>query len=1107
MTPQGLQLPAGATLESDPATSLVTPQLPPGATLESGGASVAPADQSIIDDPTLKLLYTTKEGIPVYARSEYTQPQDSPLERFASNAWDYSIGGLLNLVKGVGSLAIQAPTHQIDPNSAGGQMLQGIIQSHEDQFQKAKTALQQGNHVEAFGHSLAAILPLLGPAAAHIGETLTGTDPVFDKYGNVVTPGKAPDVAAGLGQMFGLGLNYAAPKALPPMMDWTGRNTGFKSTLPAVQQEALAHLAQEGVPIQAGVRTGSKMLRALETSTAQMPYGTQAAGEFLTGQSQKMSELAGRIGEQIYPTPVEPFDIGEETGKALDKVIADLKGQEDPAYERAWKDARDPASVQKVQVGTRTVPASGLLDASGKPATGSTEVPIYKNIAQPVDISWLKPIAAQELPKLELQPAATQAQSAAASIFKKVLQLDDVVPAQYAEEMLKGFKEEAGYDVDPNARNYVQGLAGSFIPRLEDSIAGAVGPEAAESLRAGRRLHAEKQDVIALRKGMLKEPVQEFRNMVQSEDAGAKRLGQIAQYAPDLMPKLGRAWFDTTVDLASREGDWRNQGTIFNKYDKLGGRTKALMFPEPGLRQGLDRFFLGQKLTGIPVNPSGTALVAATQKAFTNPASFAYGLAHGYGGSKLFFTPRGIKLLLRAAENPPTTPAAAAAFRDEAQRIGGTPPTTPPAGGAGGGGRSPITISAPSYSDQLQTVADQAINRMRQRGTFSGAQAQMGISPADLKDIVQWGAAKIGQGIMDAPWRRSMVAQFGKFPKADLDDVYKRARDIELKRVKDWKPGMPLEDIHPLTHEIIPQKSGKLVVDDVQRYLQDRVRTAMGSLPADAPDRVKVQRMLSQARGEFNDQMTRPYSGLDWYGPDTRMGDEMLRPVFPELADSTNNTLQKAMSAAMSNNSNPQAEAFNGARIWQGRNENNGVFPAKQPSGKNWPAQGIQFQIAKLNNLIGQLGEKGAADFLRDSVTGREIKQFAKSAKVRLNDRYPGSLLLGPKIGRYFNDLMDVPQEGSTVDLWDMRRQGRQLGTLLDSKGKAIEAPRTEGERANAMQVHSRLADETGIAPRDAQSVLWHYEQELYRRLGLKVRSYRRSQGIQQYLDSLAPPQ
>jgi hypothetical protein len=47
-----------------------------------------------------------------------------------------------------------------------------------------------------------------------------------------------------------------------------------------------------------------------------------------------------------------------------------------------------------------------------------------------------------------------------------------------------------------------------------------------------------------------------------------------------------------------------------------------------------------------------------------------------------------------------------------------------------------------------------------------------------------------------------------------------------------------------------------------------------------------------------------------------------------------------------------------------------------------------------------------------------------------------------------------------------------------------------------------RMAEEHGLRQRDAQSVGWHYEQGLYRRLGLKVKSFRRSQGIQEFIDS-----
>jgi len=416
----------------------------------------------------------------------------------------------------------------------------------------------------------------------------------------------------------------------------------------------------------------------------------------------------------------------------------------------------------------------------------------------------------------------------------------------------------------------------------------------------------------------------------------------------------------------------------------------------------------------------------------------------------------------------------------------------------------------------LQSAGDAALQRMRDRGTFSGTRLNAGIPLDDFKDMAIWGAAKLGQGVTNFPqWSKAIVSdavasgagqQAIQGLKRQLRDLHSAAREYALKYdVEHYRPGMPLNDIHPLTSEIIPKVGETLQTADVQKYLEDRVRKSMGAVPDDAPDSVKVRRMMHLGRKEFAQQLEQPYSGVDWYGPDTAHGDELLRGAFPELANSTQNAIQKAMSAAMSNNSNPLLEAFNGARIWEKFRET-GRFPLKQPSGKNWPAQGIGFQIDKLNTMLDSLGQDGTAQFLRGRVTGREIKQFAPNAKgVRLNDYYPGSLVLGPKIGRYFNDVMNLPQEGSTVDLWMMRQKGRRLGQLLDAKGNAIEAPRTEGERQLQMDVDRRLGEENGLAPRDAQSVGWHYELELYRRLGLRAKSYRRSQGIQQFIDSLGP--
>ena len=132
-------------------------------------------------------------------------------------------------------------------------MIEGIVQGHVDQAQKAKAALDQKNYVEALGHTLAASLPLLGPAAAHIGETAGGSQPTMDKYGNIVTPGQAPDIPRAVGQATGLGVSMAVPEAIkavrgtPTAADATegapaGSGGIISSTLNPTQQAAVDYL-------------------------------------------------------------------------------------------------------------------------------------------------------------------------------------------------------------------------------------------------------------------------------------------------------------------------------------------------------------------------------------------------------------------------------------------------------------------------------------------------------------------------------------------------------------------------------------------------------------------------------------------------------------------------------------------------------------------------------------------------------------------------------------------------------------------------------------------------------------------------------------------------
>ena len=714
--------PAGYTLDTHPvapspqvATQGTTPDtstLPPppaGYTLDAG---VQSGSQATLEDPSNVYLYTTPEGTPVYGRSPTVQPQGDAVQRFGKGAWDYSLGGFLQLLKGVGSLASQGftrPGLPPDPNSEAGQMLQQIIESHADQYAKAKDALSKGNYVEAFGHSLATALPLLGPMSAHIGETFGGTEPVFDKYGNVVVQGQAPDIAQGLGQMFGLGLSELAPRVAPRVAPKLVPNVGFVSDLPPVQQSAIDYLRSEGVPLTAGQQTGSKFLRGAEASVGHMPIGAQYAEEFGTGQTEAIKGLSGRLAEQAYPTPVAPYEAGQEASMALNKEISELNEQETAAYERAWQEKDNPQFAENVPVAMEQKP---MLDATGKPTGTMQNVPMMENVQMPVDVRWMKRIAKQELPKLEYLPAAEQAQSAAFSIYRKILSGPDHITAEQAEEALKGLKGEARKAPSPDLRNYSQGAAASLVPRLQAGVDQAVaktGQEAVEALRSGRNLHYQKTQVADVADALRDEPVQAFGQMTMAKDAGVDFLKKIAAKAPDIMPRLGRAWLDNVFDLASREGDWRKAQTILNKWNDLGNKTKALMFPEASLRQALERFFLGQKMTGIQLNPSGTALVTATQKAMVNPL----GWVQGWLGGRALYTPRGIRLLLKSTENPPTTPAAAAALKSEARKILGPPeeppPNTPPRGGPPNVPLSPAgSAPAPPEATLLEGVSNAA---------------------------------------------------------------------------------------------------------------------------------------------------------------------------------------------------------------------------------------------------------------------------------------------------------------------------------------------------------------------------------------------------------------
>ena len=284
----------------------------------------------------------------------YQQPEGSAASRFGSGFWDYSLGGLLNLVKGAGSLAAQvggaasgAPP-MLDPNSAGGKLIQGIVMGHVDQAQKAKDAWERGQYTEALGHTLATFLPLLGPAAAHIGETAGGSQPKFDAKGNVVESGQAPDIPQALGQAAGLGASYALPAAAEKIPRPNLTPAGPLTAAPRIQaaQDLMAEGEARHVRLSAGDISQNPAIQNMEVAAEKIPG--VGMGKFRIGQQADVKLAAQKLQSNAFEKflDTEPSDIGD-----LQKAAQDGDARATQVLDKFKVAGSDPALNQQASIG------------------------------------------------------------------------------------------------------------------------------------------------------------------------------------------------------------------------------------------------------------------------------------------------------------------------------------------------------------------------------------------------------------------------------------------------------------------------------------------------------------------------------------------------------------------------------------------------------------------------------------------------------------------------------------------------------------------------------------------------------------------------------------
>jgi hypothetical protein len=307
-------------------------------------------------------------------------------------------------------------------------------------------------------------------------------------------------------------------------------------------------------------------------------------------------------------------------------------------------------------------------EAPGLNASGTEPMQLAVPLAPAKDA--LRPVFERLMRKKELTGQLMGDEARAATALDALISGPDNAPLSVVDAALGDLKAAARGAAMPELRSQGQGLAAQAVAELETLVqqrAKAAGVW--DDLRAGRDATIAKWTAAETLDKLRAEPVQTFRMLTSSGDAAVERLREVQRIAPAEVPKIGRAYVDGLIDMATAEGGFGREAKLWAEWDKLGTETKAMLYPNKELRSALDNFFLvGKKMAENP-NPSGTALVAQVpgQAALMmlEPVSGVSLLIGGGVVSKLLNSPTTARLLTQGMQ----TPRSAAVARQLASRL------------------------------------------------------------------------------------------------------------------------------------------------------------------------------------------------------------------------------------------------------------------------------------------------------------------------------------------------------------------------------------------------------------------------------------------------------
>ena len=247
-----------------------------------------------------------------------------------------------------------------------------------------------------------------------------------------------------------------------------------------------------------------------------------------------------------------------------------------------------------------------------------------------------------------------------------------------------------------------------------------------------------------------------------------------------------------------------------------------------------------------------------------------------------------------------------------------------------------------------------------------------------------------------------------------------------------------------------PPFEGKRRVDQVAQEFED---SAQLKLDEYTPENVQTMGRLiaTEVLRELRDN---PETAIEWYAERIQNMQKVMALIHPEI--STEPLAKAALNISLAITSQGTAVPTNldmAEKAYE-HFRKHGKFPIIG-TGQQKPSQEGNFQL--VNELIDKQGFEAVVQLFDQYGPQAQFDRVtSKDGADAKNSIVPGSVLLGPKIGRFYQNLNGNFDE-LTVDLWFMRMWGRLTGRLM--KTTAVELKLKHREVLGAAATDKVLAE------------------------------------------------